>query len=458
MPKGHSGQIVVVDDDAEMRSMVTDFLRRQSYKVMEFANGLEATKFLSSGSIEALQTELVISDLRMPDMSGIDLLAQVRRFKNSCPVIIMTAHASVETAIQGLRKGAFDYVTKPFKLSEMLMNIERALSYHRLLRQNESLASEIKRHWMRHNVVGKSSALQQIFDMLERVAPAASNVLITGESGTGKEVIARALHSMGPRAEHPFVAISCTAIPQDLLESELFGHIKGSFTGAVQDKKGLFEEAQGGTLFLDEIGDMDIGLQAKLLRVLQERQVRPVGSNQNKNIDVRVVAATHKDLKQAIANERFREDLYFRLAVIPIFIPPLRHRIEDIPLLAQHFLYKYTALNKRENQVNGFSPEALQQLCASPWPGNVRELENCVERCVVLARGPQIEVQDLPKPESTAFEGFFGLATSDMPTLEELEKRYIQLVMAKTGGKKEKAAQILGVNRRTLYRREHEDS
>jgi two-component system response regulator HydG len=454
MEKPCIGSVMVVDDDPEMRGMLTDYLRRQSYKVTEFENGLSAAQFMSSNKPEALQIEVILSDLRMPDFSGIDLLQQVRRCKNPCPVIIMTAFASVDTALDGLRKGAFDYITKPFKLGEMLLNLERALGYQRLKAQNLVLTSEVKKNWIRQNVVGKSSAMQDIFDVLERVAPATSSILITGESGTGKEVVARALHQMSPRAQGPFIAINCTAIPDELLESELFGHVKGSFTGAVADKKGLFEEAHGGTLFLDEIGDMELSLQAKLLRVLQERLIRPVGSNQSKAIDVRLVAATHKDLKKSIANESFREDLYFRLAVIPIFVPPLRHRTEDIPLLAQHFLNKYVALNNREGQVIGFTQTAMEQLLHLPWPGNVRELENCVERCVVMTRGPQIDVHDLPKLESTSFENFFGQSTADMPTLEQLEERYITLVLAKTGGKKEKAAQILGVNRRTLYRRE----
>lgn len=454
LPHSRVGHVMVVDDDPEMRSMVSDYLRRQSFRVFEFASGLEASRFISSGTAEAEAIEVILSDLRMPDMTGLDLLQFVKRSPNPCPVIIMTAFATVETAVDGLRKGAFDYITKPFKLSEMLLQLERALGFQRLKRQNAVLSHEVKKTWGRHNVIGKSTAMQQIFDVLERVAPAVSSVLIEGESGSGKEVVARALHQLSPRSGASFVAINCTAIPKDLLESELFGHVKGSFTGAVTDKKGLFEEAHGGTLFLDEIGDMDLALQAKLLRVLQERMIKPVGSNQMKAIDVRIIAATHKDLKRAITNGTFREDLYFRLAVIPIFVPPLRHRLEDIPLLANYFLQKYVALNARENQIQGFSQAALERLSQLNWPGNVRELENCVERCVVMARGPFIEVTDLPSLETTSFENFFGQATSDLPTMEELENRYMQLVLARTGGKKEKAAQILGVNRRTLYRRE----
>lgn len=446
------GSIVVIDDDTEMRSMVTDHLKREGYQVKNFGSSLEAIKFLSSQDLEALSTELVLTDLRMPELDGIDVLQQIKRLPNHFPVIIMTAFATVDTAVEGLRKGAFDYLTKPFKLAELTLTIERALAFYRLKIQNQALTSEIKKTWNRQNIVGKSSAIQNVFDIIDRVGPSSANILITGESGTGKEVVARALHNCSPRSGKSFIAINCTAIPESLMESELFGHAKGSFTGATSDKKGLFEEAQGGTIFLDEIGDMDMGLQAKLLRVLQERTIKPVGSNQFKTIDVRVIAATHKDLKKAIANQTFREDLYYRLSVIPIVIPPLRHRPEDIPLLAHHFLRKYSALNNGKNV--SLTQEALRKLMSFTWPGNVRELENMIERVVVMARSTQIDSGDIPDSDQSSSEQFFGNATNDFPTLEQLEKRYIELILEKAGGKKEKAAQILGINRRTLYRKE----
>lgn len=446
------GSIVVIDDDPEMRSMVHDHLTRQGYQVKSFGSSPDAVKYLSSSQLDALGTELVISDLRMPDLDGMDVLQQIRRLPNQFPVIIMTAFATVDTAIEGLRRGAFDYITKPFKLTEMTLTVERALSFFRMKKLNQTLTSEMKKNWSRQSIVGKSPAIQEIFDLIERVGPSNTNVLITGESGTGKEVVARALHNASPRADKAFIAINCTAIPETLMESELFGHMKGSFTGATADKKGLFEEAQGGTIFLDEIGDMDVALQAKLLRVLQERTIKPVGSSQSKPIDVRVIAATHKDLKKSIANQTFREDLYYRLSVIPIVMPPLRHRSEDIPLLAHHFLQKYSALNNRK--VLNFTQDGLRKLMSFTWPGNVRELENMVERLVVLARGNQIDAHDIPSSEQSSGEQFFGKSTTDLPTLEELEKRYIEFILEKTGGKKEKASQILGINRRTLYRKE----
>lgn len=448
------GSIVIVDDDPEMLSMVTDHLRRQGYQIRPFGSSSEAAKYLASGEMDALGTELLLTDLRMPEIDGLDLLQQVRRLPNHFPVIIMTAFATVDTAVEGLRRGAFDYITKPFKLNELTLTVERALSFYRLKMQNQTLSAELRKSWSFQDIVGKSAAMKSIFDLIDRVASANSSILITGESGSGKEVVARSIHHRSPRASKPFVAINCTAIPEDLLESELFGHVKGSFTGATGDKKGLFEEADGGTLFLDEIGDMNTALQAKLLRALQERSIKPVGSNQLRPIDVRVIAATHKDLKKAILNSTFREDLYYRLAVIPIVVPPLRHRTEDIPLLAHHFLRKYSALNG--GKAVGFTQSALIKLVNLPWPGNVRELENMVERLVVLTRSPQIDASDIPDVDQTSTERFFGESTADSPTLMDLEKRYIQLILEKTGGKKEKASQILGINRRTLYRKERE--
>ncbi|MCB0363649.1 MAG: sigma-54-dependent Fis family transcriptional regulator, partial [Bdellovibrionales bacterium] len=297
--------------------------------------------------------------------------------------------------------------------------------------------------------------MHSVFELIDRVSKASANVLITGESGTGKEMVARAIHENGLRSGKPFVAINCTAIPESLLESELFGHAKGSFTGAFARKKGLFEEAEGGTLFLDEIGDLDMSLQAKLLRVLQERKIKAVGDNVYKDIDVRIVAATHKDLGEAIKDGRFRDDLFYRLAVIPIHIPPLRHRRDDIPILARHFLQKYGSANN--SPVKGFTAAAIEKLMNYRWDGNVRELENIVERVVVLTSKEMVDACDLPFSGSVdSVEDFFASAVSSLPTVSDLEKRYMKYVLEKTGGRKEKASQILGINRRTLYRKERE--
>lgn len=454
MDANSRGFVVVVDDETEIQSLLIDQLEMDGYTVRSFPDGGEALRFLNSGRPEAEQVDLVISDLRMPDVDGLSLLRNFKTKHPDVPVILMTAYASVESAVEGLRKGAFDYITKPFKLTEMCHAIERAVMFGRLKRQNQSLSKEVRKTWTRNEIIGRSQPMQAIFDLIERVSSSSSNILITGESGTGKEVVAKAIHNLSPRAGKQFVAVNCTAIPDSLLESELFGHVKGAFTGAAADKKGLFEEADGGTLFLDEIGDMEPSLQAKILRVLQERVIRPVGSTQSRPVDVRVIAATHKDLKKGIVEGTFREDLYYRLAVIPLAMPPLRHRTEDIPLLALHFLNKYSLLNG--GRVAGFSPEAMQRLMALPWPGNVRELENAVERLVVLSKTSMIQAEDIPAGDDKGFETFFGQNTGDLPTLEELEKRYMSLVLEKTGRKKEKAAHILGINRRTLYRKERE--
>lgn len=454
-----SGRIVVVDDDHAMRSLIEDFLVNSGYRVHAFPLPAEALRALSPGGELAADqaagdVDLLISDIKMPQMDGLELTSRLQTVRPEIPIILITAFGSIETAIEAMRRGAFHYVIKPFKLAEMSVNVDRALEHRKLQRDNTALRHEIKRGWSMNGILGKSSGMKEVFDLVARVSQATANVLVSGESGTGKEMVARAIHDSGPRAKKPFVAINCTAIPETLLESELFGHAKGSFTGAIQRKRGLFEEADGGTLFLDEIGDMNPQLQAKLLRVIQEKKVRAVGENTDKPVDVRIVAATHKDLKAAIKDGRFREDLYYRLSVIPIVIPPLRHRKEDIPLLAEHFLKKYAATNNLK--IKGFTRRATQKLVGLRWDGNVRELENVIERAVVLASGSLIDEGDIPSPDTANAEQFFSGAIQDFPTVEQLEKRYIQVILDKTAGRKDKAAQILGFNRRTLYRKERE--
>jgi len=453
------GRVVIVDDDREMRSLLEDFLTNEGYTVHTFPVATDALAALSPGGKLAPETsdgdvDVIISDIKMPQMDGLEFTTRLKGVRPEIPIILITAFGSIETAIEAMRLGAFHYVVKPFKLAEMAVNLVRAVEHRKLQRDNTALRREVKRNWALGDVIGKSPAMKEVFDLVNRVSQAMANVLITGESGSGKEMVARAIHQGGPRAGKPFIAINCTAIPETLLESELFGHAKGSFTGAIQRKRGLFEEAEGGTLFLDEIGDMNVSLQSKLLRVIQERKVRAVGDNVARDVDVRIIAATHKDLKAAIKDGRFREDLYYRLSVIPILIPPLRNRKEDIPLLAEHFLHKYAAAN--HSKVKGFTKRAMAKLMNLRWEGNVRELENVVERAVVLSTQPLIDEADIPTPETQSPEQFFATATGDFPTIEQLERRYMGLVLEKTGGRKDKAAQILGINRRTLYRKERE--
>ena len=457
--KSEKGHVIVIDDEQEMRSLLHDFLEDDGLKVTLFSNAHEALSALSpAGALRASELEgdidVIISDIKMPQMDGLEFTSEIQKLRPEIPVILITAFGSIDTAVDAMRRGAFHYVVKPFKLSEMAVQVKRALEHRRLKQDNTALRQALNKNWSMGHVIGKSAGMKSIFDLVSRVSQVTANVLVTGESGTGKEMVARAIHENGPRARQPFVAINVTAIPETLLESELFGHAKGSFTGAIQRKRGLFEEAHGGTLFLDEIGDMNVQLQSKLLRVIQEKKVRAVGENSAKDIDVRIIAATHKDLKLAMKEGRFREDLYYRLSVIPILIPPLRHRQDDIPLLAQHFLKKYAAAN--QVNVRGFTKRAIEKMTSLRWEGNVRELENVVERAVVLCKNQWIDEAEIPSPDMLSAESFFGNATGDFPTLEVLEKRYIKLVLEKTGGKKDQASQILGMNRRTLYRKERD--
>jgi two-component system response regulator HydG len=453
------GRIVIVDDDLEMRSLLTDYLQAEGFETVAFPVATDALEALSpGGSLSADLPEgdidMIVSDIKMPQMDGLEFTTRLQQLRPELPVILITAFGSIETAIEAMRRGAFHYVVKPFKLAEMGVNVDRAVEHRKLQRDNTALRQEVRKTFSMGNVIGKSAAMKAIFDLVSRVSHATANVLITGESGSGKEMVARAIHQGGPRAAKPFIAINCTAIPESLLESELFGHAKGSFTGAIQRKRGLFEEAEGGTLFLDEIGDMNPLLQSKLLRVIQERKIRAVGDNIDKPMDVRIIAATHKDLKAAIREGRFREDLFYRLSVIPIVIPPLRNRRDDIPLLGEHFLRKYSAMNN--SKVKGFTKRAVAKLLGQKWEGNVRELENVVERAVVLCSGSLIDEEDIPTQETQNAESFFSGAIEDFPTVAQLEERYIKVILEKTAGRKDKAAQILGINRRTLYRKERE--
>lgn len=440
-------KVAVVDDDAEMGRVVKDLLTAEGYEVSQYTSASEA--------LVRFKTELpqiLITDHKMKDIDGLMFLKKVQSDYPEVVSIMMTAFGSIETAIEAMKSGAYHYIVKPFKNDEMLLIVKRALEKSKLKQENKVLKRELTKSFSLDSIVGKSAAMTNVFDMIKAMAGASASVLITGESGSGKELVARAIHNSGSRKTKPFIPINCTAIPENLLESELFGHVKGSFTGAIADKKGLFEEADKGTLFLDEIGDLSLSLQAKLLRVLQDRQIRPVGGSQLKNVDVRIVAATHRDLKIMVKDGKFREDLFYRLNVVPIKVPALRERPDDIPLLVDSFITKFSV--RHNSQVNSISPEALAVLMAHPWPGNVRELENVIERAIVLTRGERIEKAMVMDSALEEAKNSIEQLHSDRPTLEKLEERYIKLVMSEVNDKKDEAAKILGVSRRTLYRKE----
>ena len=442
--------VLVIDDDLAMREMLASLFREHGYRVEALARA-----DLALARLGEQEFDVVLSDIRMPGKSGIEMVGDAKRLRPETPVILMTAFGSVASAAEAMRAGAFDYITKPFEPEAVLFALERALERRALEQENRRLRRAVDRTTSLGELIGASPAMREIAALIRKVAHNRSSVLITGESGTGKEVVARTIHFQGPRAAHPFIPINCTAIPEGLLESELFGHVRGAFTGAHASKKGLFEEANGGTLFLDEIGDLGLGLQSKLLRVLQDREVRPVGGTQSVHIDVRIIAATNKDLQKEMAEGRFREDLYYRLAVIPIHIPSLRERPEDIPALADAFLRRHD-----ESGCHRLTPEALDRLMAHSFRGNARELENVIERGLALAESEEIGPDALPLAQAARENG--GEAAVDALvrsgaqrrlSLAEIEELYIDEVLRLTGGNKVRAAAILGIDRKTLYRR-----
>jgi DNA-binding NtrC family response regulator len=437
-------RIVVVDDEIEMASLLAEVLTEEGHVVEAHTDSRSAL-----AAIVADPPALVITDLRMGELDGLELLTEVKRKHPEIPVILITAFGSIDLAIEATRKGAYHFITKPFRLKEVVVTVDRALRQRKIERENDRLREAVSERFGVGQIIGKSRPMERVFDLIKRVAPTGSNVLILGESGTGKELVAKALHYNSPRQAEPFVAVNCSALPEGLLESELFGHVRGAFTGAHSNKKGLFQEASGGTLFLDEIGDMGLALQAKLLRAIQERMVRPVGGTKEIEVDTRLLAATNRDLKLEVREGRFREDLFYRLSVIPIRLPPLRERPEDIPLLANHFLNRL----QTGGRPRSLSPNALRQLVRMPFEGNVRELENCIERAYILALSDIIEPGDLaPEDPTPSLAAGPIVDTSDLPTLQELERRYIVRVLKLTAGNKEEASRILGIDRRTLYR------
>ncbi len=441
-----AAKVLVVEDDSEMLEMVREHLEEAGYTVEGLGSATQAIANLRQESYDA-----ILTDLRMPDGDGMEVLRAARETQGDAPIILITAFGTIESAIQAIREGAYDFVTKPFALEEISLLLAKGLEARQLREENRRLRQEVSDRYRFANLLGASGPMQAVFSLIRQAAPSEVNVLITGESGTGKELVAKALHFNSPRSKRPFVPINCAAVPAGLLESELFGHVRGAFTGAVGSRQGLFREANGGTLFLDEIGDMAPELQAKLLRAIEDRMVRPVGSDERLPLDVRIITATNKDLPSRIQAGQFRDDLYYRLAVIPIHLPPLRERKDDIPLLADHFLRRATAATGKA--IAGFSPEAMAVLLRHVWPGNVRELENVVERAVTLTTEGRVipEALLLDLASSAQDQPSLSRMTS-RPSLRALADEYVSLVLRETGGDKAKAAEILGVSKRTLYR------
>jgi two-component system response regulator HydG len=443
-------RVLVVDDVADMAETVAMDLE---------AAGFEATVADSGAAAVAMfqkdPADVVVTDLRMKNVDGLDVLDGVKRVDPEVPVLLMTAFGGVESAVEAMRRGAYHYVTKPFELNALRALVERASRERTLARENALLRRNLRSNLSARQILGNSPPMQQLRALVERVASAASPALISGETGTGKELVALAIHADGPRGERPFVALNCAALPEHLLESELFGHARGAFTGAAQARRGLFVEAEGGTLFLDEVGDLPQPLQGKLLRVLQSGEVRPVGSEAVRTVDVRCIAATHKDLGQLVEKGLFREDLFFRLDVLRVPVPALHERAEDIPLLVEHFLRRSLDRSPR-SVLQGFEPEALDHLMAFRWPGNVRQLENLVERLVVTAQLPFARLADVQQALGPGGrdQDPVSLLVGKPLTLGELTDRYIAAILQKVGGSKQKAADILGVDPSTLYRRE----
>ena len=447
MLENENAQILVVDDEERMRNLLKKVLAKQGFSVETSSNGIDALD-----KVERNPFDVIIADIRMPEMNGMDLLKAVRETRPDIYVIIMTAFGSIDSAVEAMKKGAYHYITKPFKMSEISITLKKALEEKRLREEVASLRRELRGKYRFDNLIGKSKPMQDIFDLIRRISNSKSTVLIYGKSGTGKELVAKAVHYNSPRKDKTFVTVNCGAIPETLLESELFGHVKGSFTGAIATRKGLFEEANGGTILLDEIGTISPAMQVKLLRVLQEREIRRVGGTENIKVDIRLIAISNINLEEAVKKGEYREDLYYRLNVITINLPDLKDRQDDISLLANHFLKKYS--QGSGNEVKSISKEAMNILLNYDWPGNVRELENAIERAVALGTHEEILPEDLSANirNSKKMMGINGILPEDV-TIRELEKNYITKILKKTKGHKINTARILGIDRRTLYRK-----
>jgi DNA-binding NtrC family response regulator len=444
-----TGKILVVDDDSLMRDFLSETLNRSGYSVDLASTGEEALE-----KIRKEDYDVILSDIRMPTMGGMELLKTTREYLPDAKIVMMTAYGTVQNAVEAMKLGAFDYVMKPFSTDEIELAIKKAIDYKQLLLENKLLRSEVIEKYSFENIVGKTLQMQKIFELVDAVADTKATILITGESGTGKELIAKAIHYHSSRREGPFIRINCAALPEGLVESELFGHEKGSFTGAIRQSRGRFELADRGTLLLDEISEISLHLQGKLLRVLQEREFERVGSGIPIQVDVRIIATSNRDLKALIDKAKFREDLFYRLNVVPIHISPLRERKEDIPALAQHFLKKYNLENNRH--IEGISQKVYEMFMEYFWPGNVRELENYIERAVVTAKGNILTPRDFPKELSF---GRIKLPSGEIElgsSIGEAERKLILKTLEAQGGNRTKTAEILGISTRTLRNKLHE--
>ncbi|HUG67022.1 MAG TPA: sigma-54 dependent transcriptional regulator [Pirellulaceae bacterium] len=444
-----NGRILIVDDERSMCELLETDLRLREFESQWFTSADEALLALDDGNFDA-----VLTDLKMPGTTGLQLCEKVVANRPDIPVIVMTGFGSLETAVSAIRVGAFDFVTKPIEMALLAIALQRAVKHRRLQEQVKLLSERVARSGQFGEMLGDSPAMHHLYDQLARVADSESSILLTGESGTGKELVARSIHQRSRRAKAPFVPVNCAAIPETLLESELFGHAKGAFTDARSERKGLFQQAEGGTLFLDEIGEMPQPMQAKLLRALEESRLRPVGGDQELAFDVRVVSATNRDLEAAVEEGRFRDDLYFRINVIPLELPPLRARGTDVLLIAQHYIQQFA--HRAGKPIHGVSQNAAEKLLAYSWPGNVRELRNVIERAVALTRYEQLAVEDLPEKIRDYRSDqvvIVGHDPAELLPLEEVERRYIQHVLNTVGGNKTTASRILGLDRKTLYRK-----
>jgi len=443
-----TGRILVVDDEVNARTALAELLRDEGYEVETAADAFKAL-----GKYETFSPHIVVTDLKMPGMDGIELVKKIRAMEDAAAVVVMTAFGAVSSAVDAMRSGAAEYLTKPLNFDELLVVLDKVFEQQALRRETRQLRVRVRDRVAPSNIVGVSPPMQRVFEVVDQVAPSRATVMITGESGTGKELVANAIHQRSPRANGPFIKLHCAALAESLLESELFGHEKGSFTGATARKDGRFQIADGGTLFLDEIGEISPSIQVKLLRFLQEHEFERVGGTQTIRVDVRVIAATNRNLVEEVAKGRFREDLFYRLNVVALEMPPLRDRRSDIPALAKFFLDRYTKENAK--QVDGFAPETMELLISYDWPGNVRELENAVERAVVLTTGPTVEARFLPpnvRPRLTPA----GMPVIPGATLADIERYAILETLKATGGSTSKAAELLGISVRTIQYRLHQ--